>query len=235
MKFKLNKNKSLQLKTLYSLSSDDKVNIRNGKRDMDVESVFSEKSTNIWYTQNKLLSSQLLGNHEFKNKIKFKWIAGISDVKREIPFLRRTVYQQSDTALPFAAVIQNNDISTLGAGNMFWSLLNEKIVSAKYDLSIPLEFLNTKTELKIGGMHQYRTRSFESRNLGFSKYAPADSSFNSQLLLLPEDQIFSNSNLGLMADGQGGFKLEEGTNVDDSYQAFSLLNAAYAMFDTKFT
>jgi TonB-dependent receptor len=236
MKFKLNKNNSLQLKTLYSLSSDDKVNIRNGKRDMDVESVFSEKSTNIWYTQNKLLSSQLLGNHEFKNKIKFKWIAGISDVKREIPFLRRTVYQQSDTALPFAAVIQNNDISTLGAGNMFWSLLNEKIVSAKYDLSIPLEFLNTKTELKIGGMHQYRTRSFESRNLGFSKYDPAgNSSFNSQLLLLPEDQIFSNSNLGLMADGQGGFKLEEGTNVDDSYQAFSLLNAAYAMFDTKIT
>ena len=236
MKFKLNKNNSLQLKTLYSLSSDDKVNIRNGKRDMDVESVFSEKSTNIWYTQNKLLSSQLLGNHEFKNKMKFKWIAGISDVKREIPFLRRTVYQQSDTALPFAAVIQNNDISTLGAGNMFWSLLNEKIVSAKYDLSIPLEFLNTKTELKIGGMHQYRTRSFESRNLGFSKYDPAgNSSFNSQLLLLPEDQIFSNSNLGLMADGQGGFKLEEGTNVDDSYQAFSLLNAAYAMFDTKIT
>ena len=236
MKFKLNKNNSLQLKTLYSLSSDDKVNIRNGKRDMDVESVFSEKSTNIWYTQNKLLSSQLLGNHEFKNKIKFKWIAGISDVKREIPFLRRTVYQQSDTALPFAAVIQNNDISTLGAGNMFWSLLNEKIVSAKYDLSIPLEFLNTKTELKIGGMHQYRTRSFESRNLGFSKYDPAgNSSFNSQLLLLPEDQIFSNSNLGLMTDGQGGFKLEEGTNVDDSYQAFSLLNAAYAMFDTKIT
>ena len=236
MKFKLNKNNSLQLKTLYSLSSDDKVNIRNGKRDMDVESVFSEKSTNIWYTQNKLLSSQLLGNHEFKNKIKFKWIGGISDVKREIPFLRRTVYQQSDTALPFAAVIQNNDISTLGAGNMFWSLLNEKIVSAKYDLSIPLEFLNTKTELKIGGMHQYRTRSFESRNLGFSKYDPAgNSSFNSQLLLLPEDQIFSNSNLGLMADGQGGFKLEEGTNVDDSYQAFSLLNAAYAMFDTKIT
>ncbi|MEN9913951.1 MAG: hypothetical protein RL528_687 [Bacteroidota bacterium] len=236
MKFKLNKNNSLQLKTLYSLSSDDKVNIRNGKRDMDVESVFSEKSTNIWYTQNKLLSSQLIGNHEFKNKIKFKWIAGISDVKREIPFLRRTVYQQSDTALPFAAVIQNNDISTLGAGNMFWSLLNEKIVSAKYDLSIPLELLNTKTELKIGGMHQYRTRSFESRNLGFSKYDPAgNSSFNSQLLLLPEDQIFSNSNLGLMTDGQGGFKLEEGTNVDDSYQAFSLLNAAYAMFDTKIT
>lgn len=83
-------------------------------------------------------------------------------------------------------------------------------------------------------MHQYRTRSFESRNLGFSKYNPAGSlNFNDQLLSLPEDQIFSNSNLGLMADGQGGFKLEEGTNVDDSYQAFSILNTAYAMFDTK--
>lgn len=234
MKFKLNKNNTLQLKTLYSLSSDDKVNIRNGKRDMDIESVFSEKSTNIWYTQNKLLSSQLLGNHEFKNKMKFKWIAGISDVKREIPFLRRTVYQQTDTALPFAAVIQSNDISTLGAGNMFWSMLNEKILSAKYDLSIPLGLWNTKTELKIGGSNQYRTRTFESRNLGFSKYDPTGNlNFNSQILLLPEDEIFSSENLGLMADGQGGFKLEEGTNVDDSYQAFSILHAVYAMFDTK--
>jgi TonB-dependent receptor len=36
-----------------------------------------------------------------------------------------------------------------------------------------------------------------------------------------------------MADGQGGFKLEEGTNVDDSYQASSMLNAGYAMIDTR--
>jgi outer membrane receptor protein involved in Fe transport len=39
--------------------------------------------------------------------------------------------------------------------------------------------------------------------------------------------------MGLMADGQGGFKLEEGTNVDDSYQASSFLNAAFLQLDSK--
>ena len=51
--------------------------------------------------------------------------------------------------------------------------------------------------------------------------------------MLPEEQIFAAENLGLMADGQGGFKLEEGTNVDDSYDASSLLHAAYAMVDMR--
>jgi outer membrane receptor protein involved in Fe transport len=225
---------SIQFKNLYTVNSDDKVNIRNGKRDMDIESVYNEKSMNIWYTQSNLITSQLIGSHENRSKYKFNWVAGFSNVKRDIPFLRRTVYQQVDTTLPYFAVIQNNDISTLGAGNMFWSTLTENNFNAKYDLAKLFEIGESKNEVKIGGMHQYRNRSFSARNLGFSKYDPAGSaSFNSNLLLLPGDQIFNAENLGQMADGQGGFKLEEGTNVDDSYQASSLLNAAFAMVDSK--
>jgi TonB-dependent receptor len=234
LKYQLNPKNDIQLKTMYSISADDKVNIRNGKRDMDVESVLNEKSTNIWYTQNNLLTSQLIGNHTIKDKIKLSWNTGISDISRQIPFLRRTVYQQVDTTLPYFAVIQANDISTLGAGNMFWSNLDERIYSGRYDGSYQLGNDESKNFLKAGGMHQYRTRSFDARNLGFSKVDPAgSSSFNSNLLLLPEDQIFSAENLGVMADGQGGFKLEEGTNVDDSYQASSFLNAGYAMIDAR--
>lgn len=234
LSYSFNEKNKIQLKNLYSISSDDKVNIRKGKRDMDIESVYSEKSTNIWYTQNNLYTTQLLGNHELKNKIKLKWVGSFSDVKREIPFLRRTVYQQNDTTLPFAAVIQNNDISTLGAGNMFWSTMNEKIYNARYDFAYPFEFSKLKNEIKLGGFHQYRTRTFAARNLGFSKYNPAGSAnFNSSLLIQPENQIFSPENMGLMADGQGGFKLEEGTNVDDSYQASSLLNAGFVQLDSK--
>jgi TonB-dependent receptor len=234
LKYQLNPKNDIQLKTMYSISADDKVNIRNGKRDMDVESVLNEKSTNIWYTQNNLLTSQLIGNHTIKDKIKLSWNTGISDISRQIPFLRRTVYQQVDTTLPYFAVIQANDISTLGAGNMFWSNLDERIYSGRYDGSYQLGNDESKNFFKAGGMHQYRTRSFDARNLGFSKVDPAgSSSFNSNLLLLPEDQIFSAENLGVMADGQGGFKLEEGTNVDDSYQASSFLNAGYAMIDAR--
>jgi hypothetical protein len=104
-------------------------------------------------------------------------------------------------------VVQNNDISTLGAGNMFWSTLTENNYNAKYDVAKLFEVGKTKNEVKIGGMHQYRTRSFSARNLGFSKYDPMGSAnFNSSLLLLPGDQIFNAENLGEMADGQGGFK-----------------------------
>ena len=234
LKFDLSKRAEIQLKTLYSVSSDDKVNIRQGKRDMDIESMYNERSTNFWYTQNNLLTTQLIGKHNWKDDWKFNWTAGYSNVKREIPFLRRMVYQQVDTTLPYFAVVQNNDITTLGAGNMFWSTMTENIASARYDFSKQIGGDDSKNLIKFGGLHQYRGRDFAARNLGFSKYDPAGSaSFNSNLLLLPEDQIFATENLGLTPEGQGGFKLEEGTNVDDSYDASSLLNAAYAMIDAR--
>ena len=234
MKLDLGKRTEIQLKTLYSVSSDDKVNTRQGKRDMDIESVYNERSTNIWYTQNNLLTTQLLGKHNWKDDWKFNWTAGYSHVARDIPFLRRMVYQQVDTTLPYFAVVQNNDISTLGAGNMFWSTMTENIASARYDFSKQFGGDDSKNLFKFGGLHQYRGRDFAARNLGFSKYDPlGSSSFNSNLLLLPEDQIFATENLGLMADGQGGFKLEEGTNVDDSYDASSLLHGLYGMVDMR--
>jgi TonB-dependent receptor len=234
MKFDLGKRTEIQLKTLYSVSSDDKVNTRQGKRDMDIESVYNERSTNIWYTQNNLLTTQLLGKHNWKDDWKFNWTAGYSHVARDIPFLRRMVYQQVDTTLPYFAVVQNNDISTLGAGNMFWSTMTENIASARYDFSKQFGGDDSKNLFKFGGLHQYRGRDFAARNLGFSKFDPSgSSSFNSNLLLLPEDQIFATENLGLMADGQGGFKLEEGTNVDDSYDASSLLHGLYGMVDMR--
>jgi hypothetical protein len=230
--YQFNDKNKIQFKNLISISSDDKVNVRNGKRDMDIESVYNEKSTNFWYTQNFLYSTQLIGNHELKNKIKLKWIGSYSDVKREIPFLRRTVYQQVDTTLPYFAVIQANDISTLGAGNMFWSEMNEKIFNARYDASLPFELGIFKNEIKAGAFHQYRTRTFAARNFGFSKYDPSGiAGFKDSLLLLPSDQIFAPEHMGLMANGQGGFKLEEGTNVDDSYQAQSFLNAGFLQLE----
>ena len=49
--------------------------------------------------------------------------------------------------------------------------------------------------------------------------------------MLPEDEIFAQENLGLLDNGQGGFKLDEASSVDDSYQASSFLNAGFLMAD----
>jgi outer membrane receptor protein involved in Fe transport len=116
---------------------------------------------------------------------------------------------------------------------MFWSNSSEQIYSAKYDYSRQLDFGVFKNELKIGGMHSFRNKDFTSRNFGFSQYKPNGSSFNSDLLLLPADQILNAENLGLLENGQGGFKLDEATNVDDNYQASSFLNAGFLMLDSK--
>jgi TonB-dependent receptor len=116
---------------------------------------------------------------------------------------------------------------------MFWSKSKENIVSANYDYSLPINFGKIENNIKVGGWHQFRSRDFQSRNLGFSQYKPNGSSFDSQLLLLGPDEIFSQQNMGLLSNGQGGFKLEESTKVNDSYSASSFLNAGFLMTDTK--
>jgi outer membrane receptor protein involved in Fe transport len=234
--YKFDSKNKIQFKNLYSVNSEDKVNSRRGVRELDNDPRQWEKSTNYWYTQNNLLSSQLIGNHELKTG-KLNWNAGFSVVKRDVPNLRRSVYRkysllESDSSESYVAVVQSNGTIPTAAGNMFWSNSKENIGSLKYDYSIPFGKNDTnKVELKIGGMHQYRARDFSSRNFGFSQYKPQGSSFNSQLLLLPENQIFAPENMGLLDNGQGGFKIDEASSVDDSYQASSFLNAGFIMAD----
>ena len=240
--WKINSKNKLSLKTLYSINSEDKINVRSGARELDNDPRQWEKSTNFWYTQNNLLSTQLIGSHELK-KGKINWNTGFSSVQRQIPNLRRIVYRKyaleenntdinfGDTA--YAAVVQNNGTIPTAAGNMFWANSTEKTMSVKYDYALPWSVDKIKMEWKFGGMHQMRDRDFESRNFGFSQFKPNGSSFNSSLLLLPADQIFAQENLGLLENGQGGFKLDEASNVDDSYQAAAFLHAGFGMGDIK--
>jgi TonB-dependent receptor len=236
--WRINDKNTIRFKNLYSVSSEDKVNIRNGVREMDNDPRQWEKSTNFWYTQNNLLTNQLNGKHDF-DKWKFNWNLGFSDVRRDIPNLRRLVYRkysllENDTTEQYVAIVQSNGTIPTAAGNMFWSKSNEQIYSANYDFIVPVKFSKIDNEIKFGGWHQFRQRDFQSRNFGFSQYKPTGSQFNSELLLLGPDQIFSQQNLGLLSDGRGGFKLDEATNVDDSYWASSFLNAGFVMTDTKF-
>jgi len=237
MTYKLSDKHKISFKNMYSVNSDDRVNIRRGVRELDNDPRQWERSTNSWYTQNNLLSSQLIGDHKV-GKGKLVWNLGFSDVRRNIPNLRRVVYrkyslEETDPIEQYVAVIQANGTIPTAAGNMFWSKSNEKIISARYDYSLPVAIDSNKIEFKVGAMHQYRTRDFEARNFGFSQYKPTGSSFQSELLLLPENEIFSSENFGVLDNGQGGFKLEEASSVDDSYQASSFLNAGYLMADAK--
>lgn len=251
LSYKLNDNNQIGFKNLYSINSDDKVITRKGIYDAsDISSPGWQKSNVRFFTQNNIYSGQLNGDHLIpKEKIKLKWIAGISDIKRDIPNLRRMVYQKNSAfesdSVKYAAQIGDDAVTPTSSGSMFFAKTKEKIYSVKYDASKYIEIKNTKHEIKLGGFNQFRSRDFSARLLGFTKYKnprssinPKDTLFNNDLLLLDETQIFSQNNMGGI-DGpgkyDGGFKLNESTTYIDSYRASSILNAGFLQIDSRFT
>jgi outer membrane receptor protein involved in Fe transport len=234
----LNPNNTIKLKNFYTINSEDRVNVRQGVREMDNDPRQWERSTNFWYTQNNFLSQQLIGTHNIINS-KLNWNLSYNNVRRDIPNLRRIVYRkyslnEDDPNTEYTAVIQSNGTIPTAAGNMFWSYSDEDLYSGKLDWSRNITLGSFENEVKIGGMYQHRDRNFISRNLGYSQYKPQNGYFDSSLLLLDPSQIFSQENMGLLDNGMGGFKLDESTNVDDSYNANSTLGAGYTSFDTKY-
>jgi TonB-dependent receptor len=235
LKYSFSPKSNIQLKNLYSVNAEDKINVRNGVREMDNDPRQWEKATNFWYTQNKALSSQLYGTHD-NEKLVFNWNLGYSNVDRVIPALRRVIHRkyslnEDDPNEQYIAVIQNNGTIPTAAGNMFWSDANESIYSAIYDVEKRFQLDSFNINVKVGAMHQFRDRDFEARNFGFSKYNGGGVNFYDSLLLASPSSIFNDEHLGLMENGRGGFKLDEATNVDDSYQANSFLNAGYLQID----
>jgi TonB-dependent receptor len=240
---KINSNHTISSKNLFSLNSEDRTILRTGEGSLVEEPTLS-KTTGFWYTANRIASSQLIGDHYFKaSKIKVEWVGSYSDVKRDVPALRRNTYSRNkysnDPSNPYDTIyrasISPNSIGSNYGGYMFWSSLTENIRSLKADVSRPFKISpKLNIDIKAGGFTQNRNRTFTARQFGYTEYAAAGVAYTSSLTTLGGGDIFKNENMGLIAPGQGGFKLSEGTTPRDSYEASSNLNAAYLMADLKF-
>jgi len=241
LSYKFSPNHQIGLKNMFSINSEDKVITRKGSQ--DITSQAWERSTVRWFVQNQILSSQLNGDHYFEPaKIKFKWVAGYSDIKREIPNLRRMTYVKNsefeDDSTKYGAVIGNNTTSAQNAGTMLFNTTKEKMQSVRYDISRAFKIGDrTKHEVQIGGNHIFRDRIFYARLLGYTMYRKNSSLVeNSDLKFLDESVIFAPENIGIV-DGpgprDGGFKLTEATTEKDSYAASSMLHAGYLMLDSR--
>lgn len=244
---KLNSNNSISSKNLLSVNSDDRTIKRYGEGNLADANQTLSKTTAFWFTSNRIFSSQLIGDHFIeKAKVKINWIGSYSDVKRTVPALRRNTYgrfkELTDPSNPtptdtmWQAAISPSSVGNNYGGFMFWSDLSESIKSVKADVSRPFKVSpEFSFDLKLGGFIQARNRVFNARQFGYTEYGTGyPIAFTTSLTFLPEGQIFDQSNMGLIAPGQGGFKLTEGTNPTDSYKASSNLNAAYLMGDFKY-
>jgi len=242
--YKLNDNNQIGLKNLYSINSENLLITRSGA--LEINNNKWEKSNARWFTQNKIYSAQLNGDHLVeKAGLKIKWILGYSNIKRELPNLRIMRYTKSSLAqnvendsIPYTAnIFTSNTTSAENAGTMLFTSTNESIKSAKYDFIKSFKIKSSTHEIKLGGNHILRDRTFNARLLGYGMYRKNSSlTPNTDLLLLSEDQIFNQENMGIVngpGKKDGGFLLTEATTPKDNYSASSTLHAGYISIDSK--
>jgi outer membrane receptor for ferrienterochelin and colicin len=231
---KINNRNRLSFKNTFSVNTEDQTVTRTGT-DFNAGSLV--KAYSYLYTQNLFSSSQLAGDHAFlASRIKMKWNVGLSLVNRNIPDYRRMRYmkptdanQDPDQPQDWQAFI-GTSASPMDGGR-FYSSLNEQVLSSSYDITktfVPEKkkkvLLSDKIDLKGGVYGQYRARTFDARLMGYIQ----NPGFNTGLLSLPIDQIFSPDNMK-----PGGFRISENTNPNDKYTAVSKLVAGYVMLDQK--
>jgi TonB-dependent receptor len=230
--FKINNNNSISLKNLYSINSEDKVILRSYQKDLASTQPFIFKNSVRWFTSNKILSSQLNGDHYFsKSKIKINWNGSISKVVRSIPNLRRNSYAFDYERNNYYAET-SSAINFQSAGNIFYSQNDETITFAKTDISKKFTFTdNVSAEIKAGASMQNRNRTFDAKLFG---YVNMNNNFDANLTVLPDSEIFSPENMGALGNGSNGFSMKNVTKPSDHYEASSKLNAGYVMVDNIF-
>ena len=241
LSYKVHPNHQFGFKNLYSVNTEDRVITRKGSTDIGAGTW--ESSSVRWFTQNKIYSGQFNGDHYIeKAKLKFKWVAGYSNIKREIPNLRRMTRAKNTPletdSVPYTAVIGSQGVSPSSCGSMLFQRTDESMKSIKYDISRAFTIGKSKHEIQIGGSHIYRERSFTSRLLGYNFYTNGSKIYkNDSLLTLDDANIFSASSIGIIngpGKRDGGFMVGESTTPTDNYQASSMLHAGYVMADSRF-
>lgn len=227
--YSFRKNK-ISSKTIYNRVLDNQFINRKG-RNFDSGSLLEGYSTQV--TEKSLISTTLEGNH-FLNKTKLSWNVSYSKSVKNDPDLRKMLYLkdlafENDPSKPFSAVVPSGSASPSFAGK-FYSTLTDDIVSTNLSAIFPLSFLNERSTAKIGYYGQYKNRTFSARVLGFIANNYNGNNFDQSLLLLPIDRIFDAKNIR-----EGGFIIDEITSPLDAYDANSMINAGYVMFDNRFS
>ncbi len=224
--YKLGDNHKFSFKNMYSSNSEDAVIERSGKNDDTQQFI---KANSMQFTSNSLLTSQLSGDHLIsKYKIKVKWGASYNNTKRIVPNLRRMYYTKNEIPFDVSDTLYNAYVPVGAPSNAFagkfWSRLEENLRAAYLEVAIPFNILKQKQLLKIGGVEQFRSRSFDARLFGYTVNNVG--LFDWSLLTKPQDQLFAPENIA-----PDGFRLSELKNPANNYNATSNLAAGYIMFD----
>ncbi|MBP7510670.1 MAG: TonB-dependent receptor [Bacteroidia bacterium] len=232
--YKIGTKSKISFKNAYTINGEDQTILRSGNDDYTSEQMPLVRNTYYNFSQSKLLTSQLTGEHFLSGvKTKVKWVLNNNVIDRQVPDFRRysTFSTMMDASTgqytPYAAKItsSNPDITQTGR---FYSSLNEVIRSAGLDLQKPLDFATTKhlkTEAKVGAFIQGRSRDFEAR--AFAPVLKLSGLARNKFLEGSLDTMFAEGNYS------NNFYFDEDFRAQDEYTASSSLKAGYLMLDQR--
>lgn len=214
-------------KNTFNQNGVNETTIRNGvsiyQRPDDVFRNYSFR-----YNSRSFYSTQLNGKHVLNNdRTTVKYTGGFSYINNQEPDFRRfRTVKQKDSEGPYQMVIPPG-ATTFDAAR-FYSNLNEttKMNSATVEHKFGKTIDSVSAAVKVGYYFENKEREYNARWMSYVYPGFNDPLIGDSLSKLPIDQIFSSQNIS----AKDGFRLAEGTNPSDKYNAQNYLRAGFASF-----
>lgn len=216
--YKFHKKHVITVKNLFNINTDDITTLRTGMS--SGENLYFNRSYSNVYSQNRILSSQITGDH-FLNpkKHRLNWVLNAGNIYRAMPDYRIASYAgEGENTENYTLAVNNNQFSA--SSGRFYSNMSETILSGTANYILPFRYKFTKNEFKAGVFSQLRKRDFESRY--FTYFGPWG-------VTGTPDKNLGESNIS----ENGVYMVEQSSPARDNYSAESKLNAGYLMMDTR--
>jgi TonB-dependent receptor len=223
---KLNKRNKIGLNLMRNQSGEKNARFLSGQwaEDGSVSPDAIFNSLTMQYLQRTLNTAQLKGEHEFENKYRFEWTTAYTISQQDEPDLRFMAYDY---------VIGSNgervyDIqkNAYALPSRYFRKMDERNWDTKIYLTIPLEKLGDKANIKTGASLLTKQRTFRETRFDYFETDNFDGDI---------DGFFSDENMNLNpypADNSSTYILTyEGDNMKNSYDGDQTIAAGFVQTD----
>lgn len=221
--FKISDKTQIEFRNLYNRLGTTATTVREGANYFQLQEY---QNYSMRYIGRGIYSGQLEGKHTLvEDKSKLSWIVGFTSASRHEPDWKRLTSARNLGATedtPFTVVVPSSASSSQAAH--FYQSLDETSATNRVDFEYKIKENNAGSfELKTGYWLEYKSRSFQARQIGHI----ARDGFDPEIASLPYDQIFDTENVAY----NGGHFIGENTNETDAYDATNLYGAGYVNFN----